>query len=774
VPGRPDELAEPTAFAAAVRRWRLAARLTQEELAARSGLSARSVGDIERGRVRNPRRDSARLLANALGLSAGDRADFLALAKAAYWAQRADHPQDSAGSPQPPGAVPRQLPAEISGFVGRGEYLTELDLLAQPRSRGLSVVVISGTAGVGKTTLAVRWAHEAASRFPDGQLYANLRGFDPHGSAATPAEIVRDFLVALGVPSEKVPPSLEAQTALYRSLLADRRILILLDNAADADQVRPLLPGSGGCPVLVTSRDPLVGVVVAVDARPIELQLMPPTESRNLLRRRLGARLVEAEPTAVGEIAQLCGGLPLALAIAAARALARPHLPLSTTVTDLQLANTRLDSLRTGDDATDIRAVFHWSYRLLSEAAARLFRLLGTAPPPQVSETAAASLLGTPLDRTRSLLTELTKAHLLSEPATGRYACHDLLRSYAAELASTVDTEDDRRQALHRLLDHQLHTARVAALLLSRNRRLPELPPPQAGVLVHDPGDHDPAMAWFATEQAGLLAGLQRAAAEGFDLHAARLPTLLDTYLDRTGQWETLQAIDTVAIDAAEQLGDRRQLGFSRKDRSRALIRLGRYELAEADLRLAIEILSSVADDGGLADAYMDLGWLENLRGDADLRPLLEKAFALYRRSGNQVGEARTLANLGWIYFQRGEHDLALEYMTQALSLHREVGNRPSEANTEANLGRLHLAAGRHQKALESAQRALDLYSASGDRFYQADSLILLGDVHLALGETAAGRAAWTSALAILDELQHPLASQVRDRLRPVADAGSQ
>src|SRR5439155_12904450 len=318
--------------------------------------------------------------------------------------------------------------------------LHRLDALLDGGDAPTAVVVtaISGTAGIGKTALAVHWAHHARGRFPDGQLYVNLRGYDPAGQPVSPDEAIRGFLAALGVPPERMPPALAAQVSLYRSLLATRRVLVVLDNASDADQVRPLLPGAPGCLVLVTSRDSLVSLVAAEGARPLVLDLLPPGEARQLLTRRLDAARTAAEPDAVEDIVAACARLPLALAIAAARAATNPRLRLAALAAELR---ENLDALHGGDATSDVRAVFSSSYRTLTPPAARLFRLLSLCPGADVSAAATASLAGLPPARVRPLLAELTRAHLVSEHAAGRYTMHDLLRAYAAEQARAADPD---------------------------------------------------------------------------------------------------------------------------------------------------------------------------------------------------------------------------------------------------------------------------------------------------------------------------------------------
>ncbi|HEU4425402.1 MAG TPA: BTAD domain-containing putative transcriptional regulator, partial [Pilimelia sp.] len=363
------------------------------------------------------------------------------------------------GATGPASAVPGQLPLDVSGFTGRDAELAVLDRLldrGEPHRTATVVAVIAGTAGVGKTAVAVHWAHRVRGRFPDGQLYVNLRAFDPAGTPTSPDEAVRGFLDALDVPARRIPTDLAGQAALYRSLLADRRVLILLDNARDAQQVRPLLPGAPGCLVLITSRNQLTSLVAAEGAHPVPLDLLTASAARQLLSRRLGASRTAAEPEAVDEIIERCAGLPLALAVVAGRAATQPRLPLAALAGELRDAQSRLDALHGGDHAADVRTVFSWSYRTLGARAARLFRLLGLHPGPEVGIPAAARLAGLPADDVRPLLAELTRAHLVVEHAAGRFTCHDLLRAYAAELARLVDPDRERRAALHRIIDHYL------------------------------------------------------------------------------------------------------------------------------------------------------------------------------------------------------------------------------------------------------------------------------------------------------------------------------
>jgi Domain of unknown function (DUF4062)/NB-ARC domain len=455
--------------------------------------------------------------------------------------------------------VPRQLPAAVQHFAGRTTELAALTGLLRRRAETGGTVVISaigGTAGVGKTALAVYWAHQVADRFPDGQLYVNLRGFDPAGTVVEPAEAVRRFLDAVGVPPERIPADLDAQAALYRSQLAGRRMLVVLDNARDTAQVRPLLPGAPTCLVLVTSRNQLSGLVAADGAHPIILKLLTPDEAQDLLTRRLGPDRTAAEPEAVEQIITACARLPLALAIVAAQAATHPHLPLATLASELCTDADRLGPLTTDDPATDVRAVFSWSYHALIPEAARLFRLLGLHPGPDISTPTAASLAALPTSRVRLLLAELARANLIVEPIPGRYGFHDLLRAYAADLAHTVDTDQQRHNATHRILDHYLHTAYTAERLLNPARDPITLSSPQTGVAPEQLVDHRQALDWFTTERPVLLATVDHAATTGWDTHAGQLTWTLTTFLGRRGHWHDQVVAGRAAVAAAQRLAD--------------------------------------------------------------------------------------------------------------------------------------------------------------------------------------------------------------------------
>ncbi|HZN17944.1 MAG TPA: BTAD domain-containing putative transcriptional regulator, partial [Micromonosporaceae bacterium] len=475
-----------------------------------------------------------------------------------------------------PVVVPAQLPPVVPTFAGRGAEVAILDGLLH----GGGTVVVSGTAGVGKTALAVQWAHRVAAKFPDGQLYANLRGFDPAATPTDPARVLRGFLEALGVPAAQLSSDLDTLASLFRSKVAGRQVLVVLDNARDAEQVRPLLPGSSSCLAVVTSRSQLTPLVVAESAYPLVLDLLTLDEAREMLARRLGAHRVAAEPAAADGIIDRCARLPLALAIVAARAAINPSFPLSTVATQVRDAGGGLDAFYGGDETTDVRAVFSWSCRTLSADAARLFRLLSLHPGPDVTTRAAASLAGAAPARIGAPLAELTRANLLAEHSVARYTFHDLLRAHAADLAGTAEAPADRRAAVHRLLDHWLHTAHAADLALHPHFSEVSLAPPQEGVLPERPGSRSDATAWFTAELAVLLAAVPYAAQSGFEGHAWRLVWSMSGFLARSGHWQDWLAIGHIALAAASRTGDRIGQGHTHRNLALACSRLGRQDEA--------------------------------------------------------------------------------------------------------------------------------------------------------------------------------------------------
>jgi DNA-binding SARP family transcriptional activator/DNA-binding XRE family transcriptional regulator len=671
--------------------------------------------------------------------------------------------------------VPRQLPTGVRHFAGREQEIGKLDALAQEASGAAGTVVISaigGTAGVGKTALALHWAHRVADRFPDGQLYVNLRGFGPSAAPVTPGEAIRGFLSALGVAGERVPAELEEQAGLYRSLLAGRRMLIVADNARDEAQVRPLLPASSGCLVLVTSRLRLGGLVAAEGAHAITLDVLTQAEAGDLLARRLGAGRVAAEPGPAAEIIGLCTRLPLALAVTAARAAAYPGFPLAALAAGLRDEQDRLTALDAGETATSVRAAFSWSYRHLTPAAARIFRLLGLHPGPDVSLAAAASLAGVSHKEARAILAELTAAHLLTEHVPDRLACHDLLRAYAAEQAEALTSDTERRAAVHRLLGHYLHSARAADRQLYPARPPIDVEPPAAGTSAERFAGHAQALAWFDAEHQVLLATIALAARQGFDACAWQLAWTLETFLYRRDHLTDWAATQRTALAAARRLGDRNGQACAHRGIANALL-LGDCHGADAHLRQAMMLRRQAGDRAGQAVLLVDFSRLhERERRYRQAVSSARKALGIYRELGDRRGEAIALNHVGWTLGLVGRFEQAFAHCQQALVIMLAIGDHHHVPSALDSLGYAHRHLGDHARAAACYRRAVHLYAELGNRYKRAETLGYAGDAYRAAGDPLAARDAWQEALHILDELHHPDAGQLRAKLHALATGG--
>ncbi|MFI0508358.1 BTAD domain-containing putative transcriptional regulator [Streptomyces sp. WSLK1-5] len=681
-------------------------------------------------------------------------------------------PADPSPVPRPPAPTlpvtppPAQLPSDLHLFTGRRAELDEaFALFGEEVSSHPGTVVISGMAGVGKTTLAVHWAHRIAGRFPDGQLYVNLRGFDPSGAQLESGEAVRGFLDALGVPPERIPVGLDAQAALYRSTLAGRRVLVVLDNARDAEQVRPLLPGSAGCLTVVTSRDELPGLVAASGARPLTLRPFDAVQARAFLVRRLGSDRVAAEPAAADEIGELCAGLPLALACVAARAALHPHFPLAAVAAELREADGSLDAFARSDTSLDVGTVFSWSTRAVSDAAARLFRLLALHPGPDFSLPAAAALAGLPVRRTRPLLAELTGLHLITEHAPARHVFHDLLRAHAAELLDERDTEAERKAALHRLDHFYLHTAHTADRLLAPNSDPLPPPPVPRGVHPEPLADDDRALAWLTAEHAVLIAVVETAAASADAVQerlACQLAWSLEPFFDRRGHWHDGLAVQRTALDAARRLADPVLEAHGLRGLARVEGRLGLLSRAVPRLEQALELFTELGDRIGRAHTHRSLGWTSEQHGDL-IGALRHNQFALslFRALGDRAAQASVLNSVGWYHGLLGDYRQALTHSFEALTMLQELGDRYGQAVTWDSIAYAHHHLGRHQHALLGYRNALTLLRELGVPYSEADILVRVGDTHLAMGDGDAARAAWLDALTLLRSLDHPDAGRV-------------
>ena len=662
--------------------------------------------------------------------------------------------------------VPRQLPAQMAEFTGRSQHLRYLDALLGDegdRPVAMPVAVISGTAGIGKTTTAVHWAHRHADRFPDGQLYINLHGFDPTHSSVEPATAIGYFLAALGVPPRRIPVSVREQESLYRSLLAHRRVLVVLDNAHDAGQVLPLLPGNAGCFVLVTSRNSLAALIAA-GARPIVLDLLTPDESRRLLAGRLGIGRIAHEPAAVAEIVRRCGGLPLPLSIVASRAALSPS-PLSALADELGQARRTLDSFASPDATIDLRAVFSWSYCVLSDAAARMFRLLALHPGPDATAAAATSITGMPAEQVRSALTELSGANLLVATRPGRYAYHDLVRAYAIELAESHESAASRDEAVRRVLDHYLHTAYPAALLVEPTQTPTAVDPPRPGVAPELFVDRQQALAWFDAERAVILQAVTRAS-EGFESHAWQLAWSATIYLDRGGHWQDKIAVLHGALAAARRAGESTMEARTLRSLGRAYGRFRQYDRAYEYMSEAISRYRDLGDVSGQAHSatsYAEI--LEHEGRYAEALVMAQEAYGLSRSIDNPRAEGQALSVVGDLYAQMGEYGRAIEVCQQALDRYIEIDYFHGQAAVCDSLGVAYQSLGNHHEALAHYRRALELLEETGERFYVAIVLSHLGDAYQIAGENPAADDAWRQALAIFTQLGAREAQGVRDKL---------
>jgi DNA-binding SARP family transcriptional activator/tetratricopeptide (TPR) repeat protein len=651
---------------------------------------------------------------------------------------RADPALDlTATAPDAARPIPRQLPADVAGFTGRTQSLDELDAMLAEQSgeatRTVVVAVLAGTAGVGKTALAVHWAHRVSDEFPDGQLYVNLRGYATC-EPLPPCEALTGFLHALGVPAEQVPATEVEAAGLYRSMLAGKRMLVVLDNARNPDQVRPLLPGSPGCLVLITSREQLAGLVARDGARRLTVDVMAPDEASELLARLLGPNRVTAEPAAAAELAELCARLPLALRVAAANLAGHPHDTISDHAAHLRTGD-RLTVLEVDDDdQTAVRPALDLSYDALPAEAQRVFRLLGLVPGADVTLAAAAALAGTTKADVSRLLDRLARAHLIDHHAPGRYTFHDLLRLYAIRRAQHQESESDRAAAIGRLFGYYLGRVDAAAVLLyPLTFRLPRPHPPAEPF-----ADDCEAWAWVDAELPNLVAAIVHAAQHGPRKVAWEMADAL-----RGSFWLRLRLAEWLTaaragLAAAEVEGDPDAQAATRLCLADAYLRHGEYDQAVGHYTRAIELFRQSGSRegqatalGNFANAYRELGRSQEAIDH------LTQALVLDRQTGRLFGQASDLANLGNLYWELGKLQLALDHHHEALLLDQQTGSRYGEGVDLANLGQTYYALGRTDEALTTLNAALDLNREVGDRGTEAETMRILAAVHADAGREA-------------------------------------
>jgi tetratricopeptide (TPR) repeat protein len=573
-------------------------------------------------------------------------------------------------------------------------------------------------------------------------------------------------LRTLGVPGPDIPPGQDQRAARYRSLVSGKRMLVLLDNASHAEQVRPLLPGTPGCAVLVTSRDALAGLVARDGAARLDLDLLPLAEAVALLTELIGER-ARADPGAAAELARQCARLPLALRVAAELAAARPAVPLTDLVADLVGQQRRLVLLdAAGDPRTAVRVVFSWSYQQLTAEAARMFRLLGLHPGPDICVPAAASLAAMTEAEAYRLLHALARAHLIAEHVSGRYAFHDLLRAYAAEQAHHTESSADRREATGRVLDHYLHTAARGALLLDPAKEPVALAPPRSGAAAGQLADRRQALAWFEAEHEVLLTVVALAAGSGFDSYAWQLPWAMASFLQPRGHWQEWAATQRTALAAATRLADPAAQALSSRLLGIACTSLGDHDQAHDHFSSSLALYQWLGDRLGEAKVHQSLGVLA--RGQdryADALGHAEQALRLYQAVGDKAHEALALNNVGWYHGLHGDYQQARAFCRQAVARCAEAGDRRFEGVAWDSVGYAEHHLGNLAEAAACYQRALTIAREAGQRFGEAAVLAHLGDTRHAAGELAQAREAWRQALAIFEDLQHPDASQVRAKL---------
>ncbi|MEV0638715.1 BTAD domain-containing putative transcriptional regulator [Streptomyces sp. NPDC050619] len=701
---------------------------------------------------------------------------------------------------------PAQLPATVPDFTGRTSFVSELgDVLASAEGRVMAVSALAGIGGVGKTTLAVHVAHRARTAFPDGQLYVDLQGAGAR--AAEPETVLGSFLRALGTPDSSIPDSLEERSALYRSVLDGRRVLVLLDNAHDAAQVRPLLPGTEGCAALITSR---VRMVDLAGAHLVDLDVMSPDEALSLFTKIVGEERVRSEREAALDVVAACGFLPLAIRIAASRLAARRTWTVSVLAAKLADERRRLDELQAGDLA--VKATFELGYGALEPAQARAFRLLGLADGPDISLTAAAAVLDLPAEETEDLLESLVDTSLLESAAPGRYRYHDLVRLYARACAERdEEPASERDAAMSRLLDFYLASAAgVYAMERPGDRLVDHFEVTQYSGLRFE--DRHEAQDWLYAEAHTLIAFVQQCA-KGATLR--RAVDLLWAAKDLAESGANSKQYEVAAVtlrDAAARADDPQA-------RSRALTTLtnvhlvaGRFAQADDQARLAME-LAQVADD--LAPSC----WAANDRGiialyqgrHTDGEAYLQQAIESFRLDGNLAGEASALCNLSRIHLAMGHVTSAVELAQQGISVYDELGHALRGANARYAMGLALTGQGQLEAAVDRLTEALDVFHDSRQRLWEGMTLFRLAEAHLAghnpaktaalaeqalavlrgiggewrrgnvltvlgralngLGQTGRAHACWQEALAIFEQLGSPEASDVRLLLTPAAAA---
>ena len=739
-------------FAGLLRQLRGEARLTQEELAEAAGLSPRSVSDLERGVNRTARKDTALLLAGALGLAGPVQVLFVAAARGRAPADEVLAARAGVAPGASAAAATRTLPRDIGSFTGRKAELAQLlgGLAGADASGGVvGIHAIDGMAGIGKTTFAVHAAHRLAAGFPDGQFFLPLHAHTPGQRPVDPADALASLLLTAGVGAQQIPPGLQARAGRWRDYLAGKKILLLLDDAASHEQVTPLLPGTADSLVLITSRRHLTALE---DAAAISLDTLAPGEAAALLARLSGRPDLGSGAGPAGEITRLCGSLPLAIGMLARQLHHHPAWTAAGLAADLAEAASRLELMRA--ENLSVAAAFDLSYQDLTAGQQRLFRRLGLHPGPSIDAYAAAALDDTDLATARRHLDGLYDQHLLSEPARSRYVLHDLLREHARALAMAGDPAD-ADTAAGRLLDYYAHTATAAGQHIPSRTTIGGRPPPGgAPAFAPQLATALQASAWLETERPNLHAVAGYAAAIGRSRHAVTIPVAISSFLFTRGHWDQAAGLHQGALTAARQAGDRagqadalHELGILQRE-------TGDYPAATASLTGALELYRSLSDRTCQASAIYNLGYLRWLAGDYPAAAAsYQEALELYHGLGHRAGQALVILGQGIVQMMTGDYPAAAASFQQALGMFRGLGHRWGQAMATLDLGVLQSETGDYPAAAASYQQALDLYRDFGDRDGQGMAILNLGDVQTLTGDYPAAAASYQQALGILRDI---------------------
>ena len=718
-------------FGKLLRQLRTEAGLTQEELAEAATLSPRSVSDLERGVNATARKETGRLLADALGLAGRQRAQFEATSRGRDLASAGG---DLAGTPGPLGgsaAAKRMLPRDISGFTGRTAELARLTAtLADAASRGgvVGIHAIGGMAGIGKTTLAVHAAHQLAGQFPDGQIFLPLLAHTPGQRPVDPADALASLLLAAGISAQAIPPGLEPRAGRWRDHLAGKKVLLVLDDATGHEQVRPLLPGTAGSLVLITSRRRLTALE---DASVISLDTLPPEEAADLMARLADRPDIEPGDGGIAEITRLCGYLPLAIGMLARQLHHHPAWTAASLAAELAAARDRLELMHA--ENLSVAAALNLSYEDLTAGQRQLFRRLGLHPGPDIDTHAAAALNGTSLATARRHLEALYNQHLISEPTPSRYRLHDLIREHAQTMAATDDPATNETAA-GRLLDYYLHTALAASEQIPSPNWTPAatvLPPAEPLDCAPLISTQQQAAAWLENERANLHAAVSYAAASGWPIPAVLIPTAMANFLHVRGHWDQSIALHQTALVAARQAGDRLGEGWALNWMAGTQILTRDFTAAEAALQQALALLDDLGDHGGQGDALNGLGTVHWLTGDYPAAVARhQQALELFRSLGHQRGQAQALNGLGAVRCMTGDYAAASTYHLQALELFRAISHQHGQSEALTHLGTVQRLTGDYPAAAASFRLAQTLNHDLDDRYKDAWIRSELGVLH--------------------------------------------